>query len=109
MSNGVSPFAPNIMGVDYLDDVYTVMSDITTKQVIAFPDVDNVPQNLYIGATSNLVLQSKSDLKVNLAPNSAFRIFETTGTYNSTLRETQMLSVSTNSNITSLTVGDTAS
>ena len=103
----ISPFGSNIVPEEYLDDVYTVMTDIITKQIMAVPDADNsnAPVNLYLSASSSLVLQSKNDLKVDLAPTSAFNIYEASGAYNDTISETQIFSLSANSNVTSLSFG----
>lgn len=108
MSTSLSPFTPGILGEEYLSDgVYTVMTDIITKQVIAFPDSDNsnAPQSLYLSATSNLVLQSVSDMKVDLAEGSAFNVYEASGSYNNTLSETQFFSLSSDCNITTMSTG----
>ena len=110
MSSGISPFSSNLLAEEYLDGVYTLMSDIVTQQIIAVPDADNsnAPMNLYLSATNNLVLQSKNDLKVDLAPSAAFSIYEASGNYNSNLNETEIFSLFASSNRTCMTTGSNA-
>jgi Chaperone of endosialidase len=93
MSGGISPFSTGIV-TEYLDDVYTAMTEIVTKQVVAFPDETHAPQSLFLGASCNLVLQSKQDLKVDLYAGAAFNIYTASGDTNTNITETQFFGVS---------------
>ena len=107
MSTGITPFGTSITADFYTDEsVYSVMTDIHAKQIIATPDVNHGPQNLYVAATSSLYLQSQDDLHVDIAPNSAFNIYQASGNYNNDLTETPVFSLSAANNITNMSVGE---
>jgi hypothetical protein len=99
----ISVLAPNATGVEYFDQgVYSTMTDMIGRQLVALPDDQNVPQSLIIGASSNLILQSRNNMNVKLDPSAGVDFFHATGTYNETLTESKFLSLSADSNVTSL-------
>ncbi|NBP59415.1 hypothetical protein EBU71_23235, partial [bacterium] len=102
--SSVSVLSPNLVGAEYFDTgVYTVMTDMVAHQLIALPDENNTPQNLIVGATSNLVLQSKYNMKVDIDPNASVDFYHASGYYNESLTEAKFLSLNSSNNITSLT------
>lgn len=99
----VSVLAPNAVGIEYFEPgVYTTMTDMIGRQLMAFPNESNVPQNLIVGASSNLVLQSRYNMNVKLDPSAGIDFFHATGTYNESLTESKFFSLSGDSNVTSL-------
>ena len=101
--SSISVLSPDLLGAEYFDrGVFTVMTDMVARQLVALPDENDVPQNLVLGATSNLVLQSKYNMKVDLEPNAGVDFYHATGYYNESLTEDKFLSLNATSNVTSL-------
>ncbi len=102
----VSVLAPSPPQIEYTDDIMNVMSSIVTKKVLAYKSTDNSPQNLTLGATSNLNLESKANMNVHLDPNSALNMYRTTVSVsgsNETRTESKFLQISADNTETTLT------
>jgi hypothetical protein len=104
MSLTASVLVPNPPTVEYTDDIINVMSDIVTKKVMAYGD--STPQTLTLGATSNLNLESKYDMNINLDPNATLNMFRSTVSVsgsNQLRNDSKFLQISADDTKTSLT------
>lgn len=102
MSSSVSILVPNQPSYTYPDDNINLVSALVAKKVIAYNDIDNTPQQLIIGATSNIAVETKTGLDVHLDTNAKLNIFRTTIDGDGTRTEQRFMSFSETDMITTM-------
>jgi Chaperone of endosialidase len=76
MSYEVSCLKPNVPNVEYTEGV-NFMNNVIVRGITAYPDNNSNNQSLTIGASSNLILESKSSMNVHLDPTASLNMYHT--------------------------------
>jgi hypothetical protein len=102
MSLSLSVLSPNVSPIDYPDDMFNVMSDIVTRKILSYPEVSDIPQSLTIGATADLIFESKGNTNLHIDPAKGVNFYHSTVDSGELYQDGRFMTFSASNNSTEL-------
>lgn len=100
----MTALSPNALIVEYPDEGFlNSFSDVVTLNVKALPNEASQPQNLVVGASSNVVIEGRNNINMHVSPTESLNLYSTYVDNANARHETQFLQVNASNNVTNIT------